>query len=544
MPSLKISHRLYGSFALVVALLLGAGLATYSALSVVRTQLLDIRDLNQPTLELANRMQVNQLEQRLALRMLLTAPAGPQTQALEQEVLQLEQAYGKLEQQLTAVHDNPKVLPRERELTAAASALRAKSDQLTARMREAVQVGNYAEAEALVRIDLTKVNTEWQKALQELATVAVQTTDEDTERGVEQIDTALLVLAGSCALAVVLSIIVGVLLVRAIMRPLDEAVATADALAEGNLARPIAIGRDDELGQMLAALRDSVGKLAATLRSVQGASNGTVGMVEELAGAAGQVQVASNRQSEAASASASAVEQLTVSIATVAEAADDLRQKARENLSLSRQGLSEMDTLERDMGSMQQVIEQLSSSAQDFIENTQAITKMTQEVRDIADQTNLLALNAAIEAARAGEQGRGFAVVADEVRKLAEKSSSSAAEIDRFNAKLGEKSASLAGIVQQGVDTLQASRACSSRVAELFHESDRVLQQANSDVEHIASSVDEQRTASSEVARNMEQVAQMSEETAAAMLQISANASNIAQSAQGLNKEVSVFRLG
>ncbi|MGL6071551.1 HAMP domain-containing protein, partial [Craterilacuibacter sp.] len=320
LANLKISTRLYGSFALVVALLLGAGLATYSALSAVRTQLHDIRDLNQPILELASHMQVNQLEQRLALRMLLTAPAGSQAQALEQEVQRLERAYGELEQQLKDVFDNPKVLPREHELAATASALGAKSDQLTARMREASRLGNHAEAEALVRVDLAKINTGWQKALQELATIAVQTTDEDTERGARQIDTALWVLAASIVLAVGLSIIVGTLLVRSIMRPLDEAVATADALAEGNLARPITISRDDELGQMLAALRDSVGKLAATLRSVQRASNGAVGMVEELASAAQQVHIASNKQSEAASASASAVEQLTVSIASVADA--------------------------------------------------------------------------------------------------------------------------------------------------------------------------------------------------------------------------------
>ncbi|TIC78606.1 methyl-accepting chemotaxis protein [Crenobacter intestini] len=543
MRSLKLSHRLYGSFALVVALLLGAGFSTYGALNIVRTQLLDIRELNQPNLVLASQMQVNQLEQRITLRTLLTAQPGASFREIEDKVKRLQDIYDGLEQQLAAQLKHPKAQPKERELAASLAQLHVRSDKLVGEFIAELRAGDAAALQVAVEA-LASVNVEWQRQLQELAKFEVQSTNEDTGRGVEQIDTALLVLAGSCALAVLLSIIVGALLVRSIMRPLDEAVATADALAEGDLARQIVINRDDELGHMLAALRDSVGKLAATLRSVQGATSGAVGMVEELAGAASQVQVASNRQSEAASASASAVEQLTVSIATVAEAADDLRQKARQNLSLSRQGLSEMDSLERDMGSMQQVIEQLSSSAQDFIENTQAITKMTQEVRDIADQTNLLALNAAIEAARAGEQGRGFAVVADEVRKLAEKSSTSAAEIDRFNAKLGEKSASLAGIVQQGVDTLEASRACSTRVAELFHESDRVLQQANSDVEHIASSVDEQRTASSEVARNMEQVAQMSEETAAAMLQISANATNIAQSAQGLNKEVSVFRLG
>ncbi|MXR35998.1 methyl-accepting chemotaxis protein [Craterilacuibacter sinensis] len=543
LANLKISTRLYASFALITLLMSAAGFSTYLGLSKVRNELLSISEINQVNLNITTTMQVNQLEQRIILRTLLSTPAGAETQALQNKLLQVQQAYAQEEQKLENILNHPETLEQERVLSKRIRQYRQEIQQYTQKLLQAANQGHYAEAEAIIKLNMAPINRDWQKALHELAELEMTSTQEDTSHALANIDQAVLIIALSSGVAILASLLLGTVLARSITRPMDTAVDLTDALAHGDLSREAPIERQDEIGHMLGALNNSLAKLSQTLHQVKSSTGAAVGMVEELACAAGQVHVASNKQSEAASASASAVEQLTVSIASVADAAQDLRGKTQQNLAISQSGLGEMQTLERDMGHMETVISQLSSSAQDFIDNTQAISKMTQEVRDIADQTNLLALNAAIEAARAGEQGRGFAVVADEVRKLAEKSAKSAAEIDHFNAKLGEKSASLADVVQQGIDTLQASRACSDRVSALFRENDSVLQQANADVEGIASSIDEQRTASSEIARNMEQMAQMSEETTAAMCNISENAAQIAGAAKALNQDVSVFRL-
>jgi methyl-accepting chemotaxis protein len=348
---------------------------------------------------------------------------------------------------------------------------------------------------------------------------------------------------GTTLVAILLGAVMAYLITRSIVQPLKQAVAVADTVADGKLNVEIPHGRSDEVGQLQAALARMVKGLAGTVRTVREGVSESRRMVDALAGSSEQVYASSQHQAAAASASAAAVEQLTVSIATVADSSDELRGRSQASLEISHNGSKSVLQLEAEMGQMQAVIQNLASSVQDFVQSTKAITKMTGEVRDIADQTNLLALNAAIEAARAGEQGRGFAVVADEVRKLAEKSASSASEIDNVNRQLGEKSTALDVVVQQGLASLETSRGCVVSVAELFRASDESAKRSNLDIDGIAASVVEQKNASTEIAKNMEQMAHMAEEASSAMQNISDNSRRIAEVSAQLEQSVSFFRL-
>ena len=178
----------------------------------------------------------------------------------------------------------------------------------------------------------------------------------------------------------------------------------------------------------------------------------------------------------------------------------------------------------------------------EFVQSTQVIGSLTDEVKDIAEQTNLLALNAAIEAARAGEHGRGFAVVADEVRKLAAKSADSAKQIDEANQQLNAKSQELTERLADGRQSTEACKMNSASVSDSIHEIAGQIGRIVSAASEISTSVAEQRIASTDIARSMETVAQMAEENSASIEALAESSSELSVTADDLNNAVGFFK--
>jgi methyl-accepting chemotaxis protein len=355
--------------------------------------------------------------------------------------------------------------------------------------------------------------------------------------------TIMLMVAGAAVLVVVVAIGLG--LVRNVMRQLggepDEVAGVVNAMAAGDFSRqpahpPTPGSLLAGAYQMQAALRDMIANVKSRADQVGDAALG-------LAGASEQIAQGSQAQSEAAAATAAAVEQITVSIGSVAANTDDVRKLAEQSLQQTRQGNRNVDEMIGDIRNVQDSVNQIAASVKEFVDSTRAIAGMTQQVKDIAEQTNLLALNAAIEAARAGEQGRGFAVVADEVRKLAEKSAQSANEIDEVTSSLNLKSGLVEGTVQAGLRSLQSTQEHVERVSAVLSDASAAVTQSSQGVGDIASSVAEQSLASNEIARNVETIAQMSEENHAAVQSNSQEIRRLELLAGELQAAVSRFRV-
>jgi methyl-accepting chemotaxis protein len=198
--------------------------------------------------------------------------------------------------------------------------------------------------------------------------------------------------------------------------------------------------------------------------------------------------------------------------------------------------------LRQEIDRVRDSVQGIARATDQFVTNSRTITSLTGEVKEIANQTNLLALNAAIEAARAGEHGRGFAVVADEVRGLAEKSGRAASEIDNITQLIRSESENLEGAVRTGVDVLAESHGTLEDVASALHESAAVVDSEHEGISQINHALAEQKAAGHEIGRNLESISQAAETTSQATRDTAESARALESIAAKLQSTVGRFK--
>ncbi len=326
--------------------------------------------------------------------------------------------------------------------------------------------------------------------------------------------------------------------------PLDHMVAGLRSIAsgEGDLTRRLEVKGKDEIGEASSVFNDMMSKFGDLVRHV-GESAGQVSFsAHNLTMSANQVTEGSHRQDERSNAAADAIEAVVSSISDIAHSTERVHEQSRESERRSAQGNESLSELIGEVSIVEETVKEIADAVTQFVSSTAAITKMTREVKDIADQTNLLALNAAIEAARAGEQGRGFAVVADEVRKLAEKSSASASEIDTITRSLAQQSEAVRQSIQNGLTHIESSQTFVETVAEVLAAASTSVTEVGHGLDAIAAATEEQRRTFTDVATNIEAIAAMARENSASVEQTSASALQLESLANELQSAVGRFK--
>ena len=320
------------------------------------------------------------------------------------------------------------------------------------------------------------------------------------------------------------------------------AVAAARRIASGDLTGDVPV-HDGDRGSLLASMRSMQESLRGIVKEVSSGVLDLSSSVSQLDSGTREMSQASGQQSEATASMAAAIEQLSVGMSQLA----DSSQQANSVAVQSSQALNEgARAIEHSVDAMRVLSSNVATTADNVRtlgERSKEISTIVGVITAIAEQTNLLALNAAIEAARAGEQGRGFAVVADEVRKLAERTGQSTQQItEMVNAIVQGTQAAVASMhtSSEGVNGGLEAGAKALASMERMREGTETILGALRDVSHA---LDEQRSASQQIAANVERVAAMTEENTEAMHGLAGSAGKLSGLAARLRPSVERFRL-
>ncbi|HTH94315.1 MAG TPA: methyl-accepting chemotaxis protein [Rhodocyclaceae bacterium] len=375
------------------------------------------------------------------------------------------------------------------------------------------------------------------KKLVEINTEIANTSYKNSDATMDRMATAIYFIAG---LALVLVAVFAACIVRSILLPLEQMQKTMRDIERNNdFTLRLHVQGSDELSEASQSFNALIEKVQGSLQEILKGIHQISAATDSLSTTAGQVSSGSAHQSESASAMAAAVEEMTVSISHVSSNANSASELAQNSGKASREGARIIDTTVDEMGAVASLVDETSGVIAELGEQSKQISSIVQVIKEVADQTNLLALNAAIEAARAGEQGRGFAVVADEVRKLAERTTVSAVEIADMIGKIQNSTQEAVERMGDVVRRAASGKDLAGEAGERVREIERSVIEAVAAIHEVSNSLSEQRAASENIAQNVESVSQMSEEnstaaghTAEAAHQLSALADRMEASAR------------
>ena len=322
-----------------------------------------------------------------------------------------------------------------------------------------------------------------------------------------------------------------------------EAGLAIGAIANGDLTYPMPAAGKDEMGELVGKITVMRNNLLDLINTLRHNIDSLVQHSRKLRDTAASGTNVAEHQADATSSMAAAVEELSVSIDQVEESAATARLITLESTERSNTGANVIHQAVEEMHHIAESVTATANSIRGLEDEANQISGIVNVIKEIADQTNLLALNAAIEAARAGEQGRGFAVVADEVRKLAERTSKATLEIGSMIGKIqeGTKTATVgmeAGVARVEVGVTLASRA-GTEIEQMQDASKRISQASDA----ISHSLKEQAAATRDIASRVEKISQGTDEITAASRQTSGAAAELEKLAANLGQIAAKFRV-
>jgi len=537
--NMNIAPRAFLSFALIGGLMMVLGVFALNQMSKIRGAAEEITLNSVPSIQSLD--EFTQLTLRLrVLSYRLLVNREPDVQQKTMELLETRNQQIRTAQ---ATYEKLIASPQERAAYDQYVQLLGQYRQIEDRMKTLSRNNQVDELRSLLNTDLLNNSEAVNSVLNRLLEINTQQTRDTNQQAADQYDSAFNLVIALLVAATALTLALAWLLTHSITQPIANALSAAESIAEGNLTRPLTVDGEDEAGRLLAAMAKMQDKLRDTLQRISGSATQLASAAEELNSVTDESARGLTRQNNEIEQAATAVNEMTSAVEEVArnavstsEASQSATASAGDGRDLVQETVSAIERMSADVQSTATLIGDLANESRD-------IGKVLDVIRGLADQTNLLALNAAIEAARAGEAGRGFAVVADEVRALAHRTQQSTSEIER-----------MIGSIQSGtehaVDSMRNSTERAESTLNIARGAGLSLDTINSAIVEInqrnlviASAAEEQAQVAREVDRNLVNIRDLSVQSATGANQTSAASSELSRLAVDLNSMVGRFSL-
>nr|WP_122602974.1 methyl-accepting chemotaxis protein [Pseudomonas viridiflava] len=541
--SAKLSTKLFISFALCALITLVVGIIGSQGIGDLSNSLKLTFSNNLVSVAKTNETKANAIAQNRDLYRLLSAVAADAPQsAKDQVVASLRENRAQAEKAYAAY----RTTPLEDDERAAGDLMDKDWPAYQAAIDRAVSValaGDVGAARTLVDGEVRDIYLKVMNELNIMVDSNARQTGEGAVAAGKTESAAKLNLYVGIGVAFLAAFLLGLFISRVISRPIASALVNAQRIAGGDLTQPIVSLHRDEAGLMLSALGDMQNSLKNTIGQISSAADQLASAAEELNAVTEESSRGLTRQNDEIQLAATAVTEMTAAVEEVArnaistsDASKLTSTEAATGRDQAREAVNAINTVSTEISSSTAMVEELAGRVRE-------IGQVLDVIRGIAEQTNLLALNAAIEAARAGEQGRGFAVVADEVRALAARTQASTGEIE---AMIGSVQSS----ADQAVRAMGNSRTLASNTQSLAQATGQSLERIAQSIAEIndrnmliATASEEQSHVAREVDRNLINIQDLSTQTAAGANQTSASSQELSRLAISFNNLVGKFKV-
>ncbi len=418
--------------------------------------------------------------------------------------------------------------------------------------------GNEEEAINFLTTQVTPLTVELKEGYRKMATSREEIINNTGIESIASGNSTILIVTIISILVLVLGTAIGFITSQKISKPIIQVMKRMKLLAAGDLSKePLQTKSQDEVGQLVLATNEAMNNTRDLLSQINVVSETVTSQSEELTQSANEVKAGSEQIAVTMQEMASGSESLAESSSTLASTMDNFSSKMQEAnsngesvyessnkvLKLTEEGSQLMEVSVQQMATIDQIVQESVQKVKGLDTQSQNISKLVSVIQDIAAQTNLLALNAAIEAARAGEHGRGFAVVADEVRKLAEQVSVSVSDITGIVSSIQNESTIVAESLQIGYEEVAKGTTQIKTTGETFNAIDKAITDMVSNIQTITMNLTTMSNDTSEMSATIQEIASISEESAAGVEQTSASTEQtsstmeeVARSSEGLSK--------